>query len=258
MGPDPSDLPFNCSDTTCVSHSNGIYLVGGISSHTIIKNRTQWYKLPDISVNRDRLPCVFLIENFLYIAAGYNNKNKYQLSTMESLDINNIGNGWQPSISMHRPLNNVVCATINRTVMLTGGGGAKTWLNRVIMWTVGNKGWTKGCRTHIKRFQACGVSDGVQFMYVFGGYDRSYSTLASTERYDIQKNSWAFLNPMPRGLSYHACLYIDGTIIVSGGFDGSAVVDKIYLYSVTSDNWIISSTHLIKPTEMHMLGLVLP
>ncbi len=258
MGPDPSDLPFNCSDTTCVSHSNGIYLVGGISSHTIIKNRTQWYKLPDISVNRDRLPCVFLIDNFLYIVGGYNNKRKSVLATMESLDINNVEKGWQPSISLPMPRYGVTCATINKTVVMSGGRSSKFIFVAALMWTVGNTMWKKSSSLKTQHIQACAVSDGVQFIYLLGGFDRTRNTLSVVERYDIQNNSWTILNPMPSRLVNHACLYIDATIIVSGGKDGSVIMDKIYLYSVISNNWTISSTHLIKPNNKHMLCLSLP
>ncbi len=100
------------------------------------------------------------------------------------------------------------------------------------------------------------VSDGVQFIYVLCGRNTVDNSLDSVERYDIQQNSWTLLNPLPIRDFSPACLYIDGIIIVSGGKDGTANKD-IYLYFITSNNWVISSTHLTAGIPGHALCLVL-
>ncbi len=67
------------------------------------------------------------------------------------------------------------------------------------------------------------------------------------------------LSSIPINQAGHDCVYIDGTIIVSGGDRGqSDIHDTIFLYIVSSDNWITSITHLTEPITRHMLGVVLP
>ncbi len=177
---------------------------------------------------------------------------------MESLDLNNVDKGWQSSISLPYGVSGSTCATIKDTVLLAGGHMEKRRAQEVWMWTPQNTNWQLTSFMNTRHNNACAVSDGVQFIYVLGGSTTTGTISAFVERYVIQQNSWTSLNPMPSELTRHACIYIEGTIIVSGGKSVSTLKDNIYLYTVTSGIWTTSSTHLTTPMKGHMLGLKKP
>ncbi len=250
------------ANTACVSHVRGLYIVGGAPHRLAMKytfSTNLWHTLPDISVKRAGYPCVFLLNNHLYIGGGYIFQNRSQLSTMESLDLNNVDKGWQPSINiLPIRVNGVACATIKGKVVLFGGYHGQIMTRLIFRWSPQVKRWWGASSMNTVRNDACAVSYGVQFIYVLGGTNHLHTVLASVERYNIQNNSWTSLNPMPSDLTRHACIYIEGTIIVSGGKSGSTLKDNIYLYTVTSGIWTMSSTHLTTPMKGHMLGLKKP
>ncbi len=188
-----------------------------------------WYQIRDISIVRDYRPCLFLIDNHLYVVGGCNIGTYH--STMESYYLSGMNERWHTSVEMPDGRTRVVCVTLeNNIVVLAGGDDGLNTFSSALMWTPGNTSWTQIASMNEARSFACSVSDGHQFMYVLGGYNGQH-LLASVERYDIQFNTWMLLSSMPSQWEGHACVYIDGTIIVSGGDRGkSDIYDSIFLY----------------------------
>ncbi len=138
------------------------------------------------------------------------------------------------------------------TVILTGGTtvGRQT-LASTIMWKPGQDSWTSVSNMQQARFYHCSVSDNSNIVYVLGGYVGS-SLKSSVERY----NQWQLLSDMPRALCVIGCVYVNRTIIVTCGWTGSRGVDTMFLYSVLSDTWTTSPTHLMTQTHDHMMAII--
>ena len=102
------------------------------------------------------------------------------------------------------------------------------------------------------------VSDAIRFLYVIGGYSPRYSRgyLNSMERFDTEGNTWEYLKPMPMALQDHRCVYLNGTIIVTGGMTSGRdeLLNTIYLYRVASDTWSKSATVLQEGVYYHIMG----
>ena len=97
------------------------------------------------------------------------------------------------------------------------------------------------------------VSDGSKFLYVVGGGNDTHN-VNTVERYNSQSKTWKYLTTIPIALQYHNCVYMNGTIIVTGGMNGGVIVNTIYLYTVATDTWTKSTTVLQEPVFQHAMG----
>ncbi len=75
-----------------------------------------------------------------------------------------------------------------------------------------------------------------RYIYVVGGFEeQSGETTGALERYDIERNSWRRLRPMPVGVNHPAAAAYRGRLYVHGGYTGrrdlSSATDALWRYS---------------------------
>ena len=198
-----------------------------------------------MNTNRDWVPCVFVLGSHLYVAGGRD-------MGMEHINIHDNTSAWTPSISPPHKVRYTSCVILKSIVILAGGSNGTSQLTSVITWKQGDTKWSSLPTMQQKRAIFCMVSDGVRYVYVVGG-SASGRRLNSIERFDSQTNTWKDLRPMPLALQNHKCVYLNDIIYVTGGHNGTAKVNTIYLYKVTSDIWIKSTTLLQEPVSGHAM-----
>ena len=211
-----------------------------------------WSSLPSMITNHQAHPCVFVFNDILYTAAGYYAGSR--VSSMESLDLANPSAVWKSSISLPYGVSHTACAAINDTVILAGGVFHGSNPTTAWKWVVGTASWVPVSPLLRQRTYHCAVAVPPHDIFVLGGHGGGVLTLV--ERYDITRDVWQNMSPMPGPTHDHACIYINGNIIVAGGDEGYGPVNPVYVYNVDSDQWTNSNNGLQAATYRHQMGYV--
>jgi hypothetical protein len=197
-----------------------------------------------------------MLGHHLYAAAGFNYAHdQTYISSMESLDLSDANAVWSTSVALPYGLRYTSCATVNNSVVLTGGdkGNRGGPTSAVFMWKEGDTQWTALASMPHTRTDHCTVSDGGRYVYTLGG--ESGVAVSPLECYDTMTDTWKNLSPMSSHIYSHRCVYVDGTIVVTGGYvSGVGGVDAIHLYNVASDTWASSPVSLPQPIRYHFMG----
>ncbi len=220
------------------------------------------HSLPQLRSYRYHKPCVFVLHQRLYVVGGTNTSfdgSESCVSYMDSITITADNRRWEGSVSLPHGVAWTSCLTLENTkVILVGGQTGKknqsSSVSSVYMWKPGQHIWTTLAPLKHKRIKHCTVTDGVKYIYALGGYDAG--PLSSLERYNIQENKWEQMLSMPKALKQHECLYVNGQILVVGGYSAEgghkmagSGKDPIYLYNVETDSWTTSKEPL--PYRIH-------
>ena len=93
----------------------------------------------------------------------------------------------------------------------------------------------------LKRTEVAAARIG-RFVYVIGGFEeRSGQTVSALERYDISRNSWRRMRPMPIGVNHGVAATHGGRLYVHGGYtarrDLSSATRRLYVYNPRSNRW---------------------
>ncbi len=232
------------------TESTAVYIVGGnvppyrnAFRYDITSNI--WKKLDNIIKIRHYFPCVFVLDDTLCVVGG--RLGSEYISSMECLDIENKNPKWQLSQAMLHEVSHTSCVTVGSSVILTGGKNNNRLLSSVYKWTTSG-GWISLASMKSDRCGHCTVTDGTRYLYVVSG-----QSTTSVERYDIVKDVWMGMAPLPRMIYYHACLYLNGTIIATGGYNKK----DIYFYSVRSNTWTQSTVALQEKIYGHTMAILL-
>jgi N-acetylneuraminic acid mutarotase len=81
-----------------------------------------------------------------------------------------------------------------------------------------------------------------RFVYVVGGFERRTGlTTRALERYDIHRDRWKRLRPMPVGLNHPVAVGHRGRLYVHGGYRGrrdlSSATARLFVYSPRHNRW---------------------
>ena len=93
----------------------------------------------------------------------------------------------------------------------------------------------------LKRTEVAAARIG-RFVYVVGGFEESSGqTVAALERYDIRRNTWKRMRPMPIGVNHAVATAHRGTLYVHGGYrarrDLSSATNRLYAYAPGTNRW---------------------
>lgn len=91
-------------------------------------------------------------------------------------------------------------------------------------------------------------------LYVPGGKSTNGSPTDQFEVYDIASDHWETLPPLPTPMFGYGIAVYEDKIFVVGGWDGSTVLDTVYLYDTSRGTWSLVS-HLPKPRAY--MGVIL-
>ncbi len=257
-----ADMPHQMAWHVSVVLDGIVYVASGTNGKPASRyhpDLNRWDKLEDLNTFRSFSPCGFITKGRFYVAGGYltttlrqNGKN---LASIESLAVDDTNSGWRyESVSLPSPNYSGACIIVNDTVY-HAGGWRYSYRKDVIHWTVGSKAWTHKTNMIETRGYHCMVTDGVDRMWVIGGY-----LISSIQEYTISSNTWKNLSLMKRPLWSMGCVYYQGKIFVFGGLIGNTWAtpgnDEIVIYSVDDDTWITSPTKLEQSIGAHTVVLV--
>ncbi|HEU0023551.1 MAG TPA: kelch repeat-containing protein [Thermoleophilaceae bacterium] len=80
-----------------------------------------------------------------------------------------------------------------------------------------------------------------RFIYVIGGFERgSAAGSTAVERYDIRRDRWSRVRPMPLGLNHSTATVHDGRLYVHGGYAGTGLskpTAALLEYTPGRDRW---------------------
>ncbi len=247
------DMPLIIWSSVMATRGTAVYLVGrdkNLYNIPLMYDTAfnKWNNLKSMIIKRSLIPCLFLIGNNLCAVGGLDGSD--YLSSMECLDVENETATWQISEEMKHPVAYASCATVGNSVILTGGIGNNIQLSSVWKWTV-NGSWTQLANMQKKRNRHCTVTDGTRYLYVVGGSMKQY-----VERYDIKEDRWDYMAPCPLATVEHACVYMNDTIVMTGGLKKYQKLNTIYIYSVNANSWTKSSTIILQMIVKHAMVLM--
>lgn len=74
-------------------------------------------------------------------------------------------------------------------------------------------------------------------IYVVGGFTDDGGTTDALAGYDIERDRWELLRPMPSAVNHPAAASYRGALYVHGGFADSGPSDRLYRYDPERDRW---------------------
>ncbi|XP_068231439.1 kelch-like protein diablo isoform X2 [Palaemon carinicauda] len=98
----------------------------------------------------------------------------------------------------------------------------------------------------------CAVATYNNLVYVIGGQTNN-SFLASVERFNIRKNKWDKLSPLPLAIHGTAAAFLDGSLYVAGGKTSVQHENRSWVYDMDKDTWV-SREPMINPRLHHGLA----
>jgi hypothetical protein len=101
--------------------------------------------------------------------------------------------------------------------------------------------WTAKRPSLLARTEVAAARVG-RFVYVAGGFERrSGRSTAAVERYDLRRDRWRRVHPMPVALNHPAAAAYRGDVYVLGGYTGRGdlrgEVASLYRYDPGRDRW---------------------
>jgi len=101
--------------------------------------------------------------------------------------------------------------------------------------------WTGLRPSALERTEVAAARIG-RFVYVVGGFEHTTGeTTAAVERYDIGRNRWRRVHPMPLALNHTTAVAYRGRLYVQGGYQGardlSAPTGELLRYDPVSNRW---------------------
>ncbi len=102
-------------------------------------------------------------------------------------------------------------------------------------------GWTALRPATLERTEVAAARVG-RFVYVVGGFERQGSaTTAAVERYDLDRDRWRRVKPLPVGVNHAAAAAYRGDLYVFGGYtdarDLKGATARLFRYDPKRDRW---------------------
>jgi Kelch motif/Calx-beta domain len=97
-------------------------------------------------------------------------------------------------------------------------------------------------------------SDQPNQFYTLGGLNSAGIPTNTLLRYDAAQDVWTALAAIPAALANSSATCDNGRIYLLGGYDGSRVLDQMYIYDIATDRWITILHGLPNPRMGAALG----
>uniref|UniRef100_A0A663F3H2 Kelch like ECH associated protein 1 n=1 Tax=Aquila chrysaetos chrysaetos TaxID=223781 RepID=A0A663F3H2_AQUCH len=168
----------------------------------------QWSPCAPMSVPRNRIG-VGVIDGMIYAVGGshgcihHSSVERYEPERDE----------WQLVAPMLTRRIGVGVAVLNRLLYAVGGSHRP--------------------HGHHPQRRVCALNNCI---YAMGGYDGT-DQLNSTERYEVETDTWTFVAPMRYRRSALGVTVYQGKIYVLGGYDGHTFLDSVECYDPVADAW---------------------
>lgn len=101
--------------------------------------------------------------------------------------------------------------------------------------------WRTHAKSPLERTEVGAARVG-RFVYVIGGFEkRTGTTTRAVLRYDLERDRWKRVRPLPQGVNHPAVTAAGGKVYVSGGYTSprafDAVSARLYVYDPARNTW---------------------
>jgi N-acetylneuraminic acid mutarotase len=105
----------------------------------------------------------------------------------------------------------------------------------------GGASWRAHASSPFERTEVGAARVG-RFVYVAGGFEKATGvTTRAVARYDLERDRWTLVKPLPQGVNHPAVTAIGGKVYVSGGYTSprefDAVSARLYAYDPKRNSW---------------------
>jgi N-acetylneuraminic acid mutarotase len=148
---------------------------------------------------------------------------------------------WHGKPFNRRARRNAVVAILATLALAGACGSADSSSNRSAPAVDSSANRWRALHDAILRRTEVGAARIGRFIYVVGGFLPSTETTAAVERYDIERDRWKRLQPMPIAVNHPAVASHRGRLYVYGGYIDSTfvpVTGALQRYDPRSDSWI--------------------
>ena len=213
---------------------NGVITCGGYGYgiDCILQTKNGTRQFP--SMNRNRKDFGLALNNDkLFAIGGYSGGRL--VDSMETIDIN--GNQWS-EVPLPFKTDGHCVVSMNNKIVVMGGGNNSTWILNTL-----NNEWIPGPQMNEKReFHSCFYDHQTNSIYVVGGSTMNgmLSPLVSTEKLNMESNTWEYLSDFPITIRYSAAVASKSKIyigFVAGGKSGKEARNEIWGLKRNDHKW---------------------
>ncbi len=232
-------------DLTAITHSNGIYLIGGYDGKTRLTTNELVSFQPETVQTMQPMPTArkalsaVLVNDTIYALGGDDGS-----SLVNSNEAYNIAQDrWETKAPMSTTRQSFATVTLGEKIYAIGGH-SNSYLATVEMYDPYRDVWRtiKSMPTARYGFGATVVSDKI---YVIGGHNGT-QVLNTVEVYHPATDTWSTAAPMPTARRYHGLVSVGRTIYAVGGSTDDTILDSVEAYVLPR----LSDTAISKPVVL--------
>jgi N-acetylneuraminic acid mutarotase len=243
------DMPIAFTHSPAVVDGQFVWFVGGyVGDHPGPGTRNVWRfdTKADTWTPGPQLPwprgggAAAIVGRTIYFFGGMDEGRTVDKPNQWALNLDNLAAGWQKRADMLMARNHLGVAAVNGKVYAIGGqiGDSEdsTVSNRVDVYDPAADKWAQVAnlpspRSHLLANVVVTPADKIIAM----GGEQSHNSIASSVfQYDAQANQWTTLTPLPGRRRAATSGLIDGRILVTGGFDGTAQQRNTWISSIVA------------------------
>lgn len=143
--------------------------------------------------------------------------------------------GWERLPGLQRPRVAGAAAVVDGQIVVVGGQNDDGLVAPTEVFD--GSGWREGAPIPTTREHLAAASDG-RFVYAVGGRDHTPDTNVDVlERYDLRRDRWTTLDPMPTKRGSMDADVIDGRLVVVGGEGPQRQLGVVEAYDIRSQRW---------------------
>lgn len=225
-----------------------------------------WRRGPQLPVYRHHLG--FATTNkFLYAIGGFYGEKGDIWQTQKTVHRLNLDT-WESGPELPIPLGESVFVTHDNRIHVIGGRSLSSVTQKNVdtdshYVLIDDKKWEKAAPPSISRNSAAGARIGNRIYVVAGRqYKDGLNNLSYAEAYDVSRDKWEPIAPLPKALAGLSAIEHNGKLIVTGGeafpkngaWKAGTAFNNIWSYDPVSGRWIELAP---MPSSRHGHGSVL-
>lgn len=229
-------LPRPLYDGGAAVVNNVLYVIGGVrdgqTSLLAYSPRTnKWSSRTPMPAAEYDTTAVVVENNIIYVIGG-NGNGVVGINTVESY--NPATDTWTEEAPLLVPKTESSVGLVGTTIVAADGNqgndGGDTGDNEG--YDASTNTWTSLASDPTPRNGACGGAIGAR-LYVAGGYNGSGPDMTLTESFNLPKNAWKPLAPMPQATLWGGSAVYKGQLYCFGGapsYGGGSALDYVQIY----------------------------
>lgn len=216
---------------------NIFYVIGGYYNGTEGTNQV-WAYSPKTKTWTSKSPMptargsigAVVLDNIIYVIGGNGNNVDLRLNTVESYDP--VTDAWTEEAPLLAGKSEPSVGLVKSTIVAADGETLSGDTGDNEGYSASANAWTSFNPDPTGRNGACGGGIG-SHMYVAGGYTGSGPDLTLTESFEVSKNAWKTLAPLPQSTLIPGSAVYKGRLYCFGGvssYEGGVPINNVQIY----------------------------